>query len=123
MHGVTTKIIRIKFTDDVPTGIQSGANSSAPRTVAHLSLPPSSPLLNPRLQASTAKYMRTALFWALTQCVVVVPYRRFGTAFRSHLKGSRIATESRLSQYGVCKGKSGGGDKLSVACCQPIGHC
>jgi len=28
---------------------------------------------------------RTALFWAIMQRVVVIPYRRFGTAYRSHL--------------------------------------
>jgi hypothetical protein len=28
---------------------------------------------------------RTALFWALTQPVVVIPLRRFGTTYRHHL--------------------------------------
>jgi len=28
--------------------------------------------------------MRTALFWVITQRVVVIPYRRFGTTYRSH---------------------------------------
>ena len=42
-----------------------------------------------RFQASAAKYMRTALFWAVTKREVVIPYRRFGTAYRSHLQGSR----------------------------------
>jgi len=27
-----------------------------------------------------------ALFWAMTQRVEVIPYRRFGTAYRSHLQ-------------------------------------
>ena len=31
-----------------------------------------------------------ALFWAITQRVVVIPYRRFGTTYRSRLEGSRI---------------------------------
>ena len=31
---------------------------------------------------------RTALFWAITQRVVVIPYQRFGTAYRSHLQWS-----------------------------------
>ena len=35
-------------------------------------------------------FMRTALFWAITQRVVVIPYRRFGTTYRSHLQRSRI---------------------------------
>jgi len=33
-----------------------------------------------RFQASTAKYIRYALFWA-TQHVVEIPYRRFGTTY------------------------------------------
>ena len=41
-------------------------------------------------QASAATYNRTALFRAVTQCVVVNPCRRFGTTCRSHLQGSRI---------------------------------
>ena len=34
--------------------------------------------------------MRTALFWVITQQVVVIYYRRFGTNFQSHLPGSKI---------------------------------
>jgi hypothetical protein len=37
--------------------------------------------LDPWLQTSAAKYMRTALFWAITQRVVVIPYRSFGTTY------------------------------------------
>ena len=33
------------------------------------------------------------LSWAITQRVVVIPYRRFGTTSRSHLQGSRIQEE------------------------------
>jgi len=33
--------------------------------------------------------MRTALFWAIKQRGIVIPYRRFGTTSRSRLKGSR----------------------------------
>jgi hypothetical protein len=32
--------------------------------------------------------MRTALFWDITQRVLVVPYRRFGTTYQSHLQDS-----------------------------------
>jgi len=32
--------------------------------------------------------MTTALFRAITQRVVVIPYRRFGTTYRSDLQGS-----------------------------------
>jgi hypothetical protein len=31
-----------------------------------------------------------ALLWVITQRVVVISYRRFGTAYRSHPQGSRI---------------------------------
>jgi len=31
--------------------------------------------------------VRTALFWAITQRVVVISYRRFGTTYRSHPPG------------------------------------
>jgi hypothetical protein len=34
--------------------------------------------------------MRSALFWGITQRLVLVLYRRFGTTYRSHLQGSRI---------------------------------
>jgi len=44
----------------------------------------------PQLKASSAKQLRTAPFWIVTQPVVVISYRRFGTTCRSHLQGSRI---------------------------------
>jgi len=34
--------------------------------------------------------MRTALFWVVTQRIVVISYRRFGTTYRSHIHVSRI---------------------------------
>jgi hypothetical protein len=34
--------------------------------------------------------MRCTLFWEIAQRIVVIPYRRFGTTYRSHLQGSRI---------------------------------
>ena len=37
-----------------------------------------------RLQASAAKKRRTALFWVITQWVVVITFWRFGTTSRSH---------------------------------------
>ena len=39
--------------------------------------------------------MRTALFWAVKQQVVVIPYRRFGTTHWSHTQGSRILRRIR----------------------------
>jgi dihydroneopterin aldolase len=34
----------------------------------------------------------TALFWAITQRVVVISYRCFKTTYQSHLQGSRFLT-------------------------------
>jgi len=39
-----------------------------------------------------ATIRRPANFWVITQRVVVIYYRRFGTTYRSHLEGSRILT-------------------------------
>ena len=36
--------------------------------------------------------VRTALFWAISRQVVVIPYRNFGTTFRSHFQVSGIST-------------------------------
>jgi hypothetical protein len=33
--------------------------------------------------------MASALFWDITQRIVVIPYRRFGTTYRSYLYVSR----------------------------------
>jgi len=45
-------------------------------------------------RASTEKYPRTALFWDITQRVVVDSYRRFGTTYRSHPQGPRINSKA-----------------------------
>ena len=42
------------------------------------------------IHASAAKQMRTELFWVFTQRLVVISYRRFGTSYRWHIRGSRI---------------------------------
>ena len=60
-------------------------------------------------------YIRTALFWVITQRVVAHPYRRFGTTYRSHRQRSRIEKRKpetlvrRLIRQSVC------GDKFRVA--------
>ena len=41
-------------------------------------------------RVSAAKYMRSVLFWAITQRIVIFPYRRFVTTYRYNLQGSRI---------------------------------
>jgi hypothetical protein len=43
-------------------------------------------------QASAAKYMSTALFWAITLLAMAIRYRRFGRTYRFHLYGSIIIT-------------------------------
>ena len=35
------------------------------------------------------RMLRSILFWDVTQRIVVIPYRRFGKTYRSHLQGSR----------------------------------
>jgi hypothetical protein len=45
-------------------------------------------------------WMRSALFWDITQRMVTIPYWRFGTTYESHLKGREIQGESRyLTTY------------------------
>ena len=41
------------------------------------------------VRGETCPRVRTALFWAITQRIVVIPYRRFGTTHRSLLQGWR----------------------------------
>jgi len=38
--------------------------------------------------------VRTALFWVLTQPVVAISYRRFGTAYRSYLQESETSVRN-----------------------------
>jgi len=33
--------------------------------------------------------LRSVLFWNITQCMVVIPYKYFRTTYRSYLQGSR----------------------------------
>ena len=40
-------------------------------------------------------YLTTAIFWVVTQGVVVISYRRFGTTNPLHLEGSRIQNSFR----------------------------
>ena len=40
-----------------------------------------------RAQESNSSVQRTALFWAITQRVVVIYHRRFGTIYQSHPRG------------------------------------
>ena len=50
---------------------------------------------------------RTARFWVITNQVVVISYRRFGTTYRSHLQGSRnqIMPSSQLLGGGSLKSR------------------
>ena len=44
--------------------------------------------------------MRSVLFWDITQWIVVIPYRRFGTTYKSHLQDDLNLADGtcRLSQ-------------------------
>ena len=42
------------------------------------------------ISALAATWMRIAFVWAITERVVVIYYRRFGTTYRCRLQGSRI---------------------------------
>jgi len=44
----------------------------------------------PTLISGSRREVTTALFWVITQRVVVISYLSVGTAYRSHLQGSRI---------------------------------
>jgi len=46
----------------------------------------------------TTVLLRSALFWEITQRIVVIPYRRFGTSYRSHFQGSEIQGISSTSR-------------------------
>jgi hypothetical protein len=57
-----------------------------------------------RFQASATRQMRTALFWVITQRVVVIPYRRFGTgcpkpSVRNYHYSLRNNSEERRLQH------------------------
>ena len=58
-----------------------------------------------RKQDSGREEKRIAFSWVITQQVVVIYYRPFGTTSSSHLQGSRIK-ESLLPHYGINIGKS-----------------
>jgi hypothetical protein len=49
-------------------------------------------------QASIAVYMRSSLFWDVTQRTLVVSYRRFGTIYRSYIQGSSRRTAWLLNR-------------------------
>jgi hypothetical protein len=54
--------------------------------------------------------MRIALFWVITQRVVVISYRCFGTTYRFHLQGTlKIGQigcpETSLWNYQICRQK------------------
>ena len=48
--------------------------------------------------ALTFNSVHSALFWEIMQRIVVTPYRRFGTTYRSHLQGARFLVPWRWWQ-------------------------
>ena len=49
--------------------------------------------------------LRTALFWVITQPVVVISYRRFGTTYPPHLQGSRFFKKSYGKHQNIVREK------------------
>ena len=68
-------------------GTQTSFSSQIFRCIYDFKFPPSS-------------RRETALFWIITQQVVAISYRRFGTTCRSHLQSSRIQKRSWLLKMG-----------------------
>jgi len=64
-----------------------------------------------RFQVSAAKFLRTALLWVITQRVVVISYRRFGTTYLSHFQGF---TEFLSFEDGADSSSRNVGRKLSL---------
>ena len=60
-----------------------------PYTNLHLLLPKALNNTSSWFKVPAEKYKRYALFWGIMQRTVVLPYRRFGTTFLSHLQVSR----------------------------------
>jgi hypothetical protein len=62
---------------------------------------------HPWFQVSAAMFMRSALFWYITQRRVVILYRRFGTMYWPHLQGSSsllgFLDPSRWDRYVIPK--------------------
>jgi len=65
------------------------------------------------LGASATKWKTTEFFRAVIQRDVVIPYRSFGTTYRSHLEGSRIQEEEEETEIDKGRGWGGGYKTLS----------
>jgi hypothetical protein len=78
-----TKYVGISRSISVTTSTSDGI-SSPPNRKLEMFARPSCYCISLTRQAT-----RTALLWAITQWVVVISYRRFGTTLRSHLKESK----------------------------------
>jgi hypothetical protein len=55
------------------------------------------------LQASAAVQMRSEPFWDLTQRILEIIYRPFGTTYRSHLQGSSTTSSLKMESTAVPK--------------------
>jgi hypothetical protein len=64
--------------------------------------------------------MLTALFWVITQKVVVIYYRRFGTTYQSLLQGSWVQKKPAVPVRSLYEEECGRW-KVLIAWCQPIG--
>jgi hypothetical protein len=50
-------------------------------------------------------FLTTALFWVITQRLLVISYRRFGTTSRSHPQGSTIQKEACIPNKEFIQGR------------------
>jgi hypothetical protein len=55
--------------------------------------PPSSGYSVPGSRSARIMALRSALFWDIMQCIVVLSYGHFRTIYHSHFKGSRIPVQ------------------------------
>jgi len=53
--------------------------------------------------ASAAKYIRSAVFWVVTQRVVVIPYQSFGTTYWYHLQVSGYPEMSARNYHNILR--------------------
>jgi len=79
------------------SGTQRNGGSFGPRTAWHCGDQ------NLWFQASVAKYKRYPPLWDITQRIVVTPYRRFGTMYRSHIQGSIDPKRKKIRMFSLAR--------------------
>ena len=57
---------------------------------------------NAQLQAFAAKWIKSALFCAITRRIVAIPHRRFGATYRYHLQGQQRLSRNVGTKLPLC---------------------